>query len=726
MSVNNRRQFLKMAATSAGAAAALTVFPESIRRALAIPASRCTGTVTDVEHIVVFMQENRSFDHYFGHLPGVRGYNDRFPIPLPGGVPVWYQPSKENAATAIAPFRLNTETTSAQCLGDLDHNWYPTHYAINNGAMNAWPANKTDMTMGYHVRADIPFHYALADAFTVCDNYFASMPGPTHPNRTYLMTGMVDPSGTQGGPLLDNNDFVDGDVPPTYQLLSWQTFPERLTAAGITWQVYQQGTSGNDPLNGNYGTNVLMNFAQYINSGPTGSAPNSTLYNGAMVARTLDDLKNDVMANKLPQVSWLCPPAAYSEHPSYTPAYGAEYTSQILDALTSNPEVWSKTVLFIMYDENDGFFDHVPPPQAPYDASQGLSTVSTAGEIHNVVNPYRGGSYTADNLPYGLGPRVPMTVVSPWTKGGFVCSQVFDHTSVIRFIGERFNVTEPNITDWRKVVSGDLMSAFDFKTPDASFPALPDTSNYITMANEQCAANPKPVVPTTLQPIDPQEPGTRRTRAIPYELHVTGKINDKTGEFTLTFNNTGKAGAHFYVYSSNRTDGPWRYTVEAGKALSDVFETNNTNGEYAFIAYGPNGFVRQFEGTISAPSTKKDPVKVAEPVLKTSYDAANGDIYLSITNKGTAVAKLAISDNAYGEATRHFTIPAGGMIEEVWVLKKSYHWYDLTVSDGSGGIFLQRLAGHVETGKPSISDPAAVAVTTTVLSNSKQPVAAAS
>ncbi|GJH01615.1 hypothetical protein CBA19C8_13680 [Paraburkholderia terrae] len=534
MTSNSRRRFLKTAATSAGAAAAVTMLPESIRNALAVPANSRTGSIRDVEHIVVFMQENRSFDHYFGHMRGVRGYNDRFPIPLPNGKPVWYQPSKADPTKPVLPFHLNTQTTSAQCVGDLDHSWYKTHGAIDGGRYDQWPANKTDMTMGYHLRSDIPFHYALADAFTICDAYFCSLPGPTHPNRSYLMTGMVDPTGTKGGPLLDNNDFVDGDVPPKYQLLSWTTYPERLEAAGISWQIYQQGTDGSDPLNGNYGTNILQNFENFINA-----QPGSSLFQRAQTVRTIDALKADVQANRLPQVSWLCPPAAYSEHPKYTPAYGAEYTSQILDALTSNPEVWSKTVLFIMYDENDGFFDHVVPPQVATSRAQGLSTVTADGEIHDVVNPGRGGSYTADNLPYGLGPRVPMTIVSPWTKGGFVCSQVFDHTSVIRFIESRFGVHEPNITAWRRAVCGDLTTAFDFRTPDAKMPPLPDTSNYKSMADNQCATQPAPTVPAVPGAIDPQETGIRFARALPYELHVNGKVDEKANSLTIEFGNTG-------------------------------------------------------------------------------------------------------------------------------------------------------------------------------------------
>ena len=700
MTSSSRRRFLHTVAQSAGAAVALNAFPESIRRALAIPAARGTGTIRDVEHIVVFMQENRSFDHYFGHLCGVRGYNDRFPIPLPNGKPVWYQPSKADPSKPVLPFRLNTLTTSAQCVGDLDHSWYKTHAAIDGGRYDQWPANKTDMTMGYHVREDIPFHYALADAFTVCDHYFCSLPGPTHPNRSYLMTGTVDPTGKFGGPLLDNSDYVDGDGPPAYQLLSWTTFPERLEARGVSWQIYQQGTTGNDPYNGNYGTNVLQNFANFINA-----KPGSSLYQRAQTVRTLDDLKNDVINDRLPQVSWLCPPAAFSEHPKYTPAYGANYTSQILDALTSNPDVWRKTVLFIMYDENDGFFDHIVPPQPPTSAAQGASTVTTDGELHTVVNPGRGGSYTADGLPYGLGPRVPMTVVSPWSKGGFVCSQVFDHTSVIRFIGERFGVDEPNITPWRRTVCGDLTAAFDFRASDATFPALPDTSQYRSIADQQCTSQPAPTVPATPSPIDPQEPGVRPARALPYELHVNASVYGGN-TLRIEFANRGNQGAHFQVYAANRTDGPWRYTVGARRVLHADFDLTETNGAYAFSVYGPNGFVRMFAGNVSAATARRR--NQAQPEVKAGYDIANGNLYLKLRNPGSGHVTLTLTDNAYGAPSRQVTLHGGDERVEQWALASSHHWYDVTVSDGANGTFSRRFAGHVENGRPSYSDPAAV------------------
>ena len=430
MATHSRRDFLKFSAGLAGATAATALLPESIRKALAIEPNTVTGTIQDVQHIVVFMQENRSFDHYLGHLSGVRGYNDRFPVTLPNGKPVWFQPRQEDTSSVIAPFRYDTTNpgVNAQCIGGLPHTWATTHGAIDNGRADQWAVQKSNMTMGYHVRDDIPFHYALADAFTVCDNYFCSIPGNTHPNRMYLMTGMVDPLGTGGGPLLDNTDYIDNQfdkikLPP----FNWTTYPERLEKAGISWQIYQQGT-GFDNFTGNYGTNMLACFNNFVNA-PAGSS----LQTRGMSTRPITQLKADVQANALPQVSWLLPPAAYSEHPKFTPLYGAYYLSTILDALTSNPDVEQDRPAHHVRRERRLLRSRRAAVGADA-AGPGMSTVDVSLERHNVVTSTQTGTYTADNLPYGLGPRVPMFVVSPWSKGGFVCSQVFDHTSVLQFI----------------------------------------------------------------------------------------------------------------------------------------------------------------------------------------------------------------------------------------------------------------------------------------------------
>ncbi|SCB39186.1 phosphocholine-specific phospholipase C [Rhizobium hainanense] len=697
MVINSRRDFLKF---SAGLASA-TLVPESIRKALAIEPNTATGTIRDVEHIVVFMQENRSFDHYLGHLSGVRGYNDRFPVTLPNGKPIWYQPRKEDATKVITPFRYDTTNpdVNAQCIGGLPHTWGTTHSAINHGRSDQWAAQKTNMTMGYHVRDDIPFHYALADAFTVCDNYFCSIPGNTHPNRMYLMTGMVDPTGIGGGPLLDNTDYIDNSFDSVkLSPFTWTTYPERLEKAGISWQIYQQGVDS-DNFTGNYGTNMLACFENFVHA-PVGSS----LHSRGMSARTLDQLKADVQANTLPQVAWLLPPAAYSEHPKFTPLYGAHYLSTILEALTSNPEVWSKTVLFIMYDENDGFFDHVVPPQAPTLPNSGKSTVDISFEGHNVVAATQRDAYTADNLPYGLGPRVPMFVVSPWSKGGFVCSQVFDHTSVLQFIEQRFGIAEINISSWRRAVCGDLTSALDFSMPDVGVPVLPSTQMYVSEADMQCLRASEQTAPdgATPQVMTGQEPGTRPARALPYELHVTGRIQEQG--YALTFTNTGRQGAHFYVYTADATATPRRYTVEAGKQLSDTWELDATSC-YHLSVWGPNGYFRRFVGSATANS-------VAMPELTTRYDAANGDMYVTISNTGSGALVVMAVDMAYGHEAQTLTVPARESVDAQWNLSHSGCWYDFKFAVTDNPAWLRRIAGHMETGRASITDPAAIAPAT--------------
>lgn len=704
MAIQSRRDFLKFSAGLAGATAASTLLPESIRKALAIEPATVTGTIQDVQHIVVFMQENRSFDHYLGHLSGVRGYNDRFPVTLPNGQPVWFQPRQEDKTKTVAPFRYDTTNpnVNAQCIGGLPHTWATTHGAINGGRGDQWAAQKTNLTMGYHTRDDIPFHYAMADAFTVCDHYFCSIPGNTHPNRMYLMTGMVDPLATGGGPLLDNIDYIDNQfdavqLPP----FTWTTYPERLEKAGISWQVYQQGT-GFDNYTGNYGTNMLACFQNIVNA-PAGSSlqlrGNST--------RTLDQLKADVQAGNLPQVSWLLPPAAYSEHPKYTPLYGANYISTILDALTSNPDVWSKTVLFIMYDENDGLFDHMVPPQAPTLPNTGASTVDISLERHNVVTATQAGTYTADNLPYGLGPRVPMFVVSPWSKGGYVSSQVFDHTSVLQFIEKRFGVQETNISPWRRTICGDLTSTLDFTKTDATFPTLPNTTNYIATADLQCSRSTAQAAPaaTAAQTILAQEAGTRLARPNPYELHVNGKLTS-TG-YQVTFASSGAVGAHFWVYTNDLSAAPRHYTVEAGKQLTDTWALD-AGGSYVVNVYGPNGYFRRFMGSASGDTA-------AHPDLTTCYDVANGNVYVTLANAGTQTMTVAAADLAYGQPARTLSIPAGQSIEAHWDLSCNAAWYDLQFTMADNTSWVRRIAGHVETGKTSTTDPAATAPVTTAI-----------
>lgn len=217
----SRRNFLKMASTGAISAAALAAFPPSIRRALAIPANNATGTMRDVEHVVILMQENRSFDNYFGTLQGVRGFGDRFPIPLAGGLNVWqqtYVPSSGPSRTVL-PYYLDSSAGNAQRVSGTPHSYPDAQNAWDLGRMSKWPTYKQTQSMGYYKQAELDFQFALANAFTLCDAYHCSFHGGTNTNRLFHWTGTNDPTGAAGGPVIDNSgDHLDAGV--TY---SWKT-----------------------------------------------------------------------------------------------------------------------------------------------------------------------------------------------------------------------------------------------------------------------------------------------------------------------------------------------------------------------------------------------------------------------------------------------------------------------------------------------------------------------
>jgi phospholipase C len=466
----SRRGLIGGATLLTGAAVCAGILPTSLTRALAAAAAQPPrGALRDIQHVVILMQENRSFDHYFGTMPGVRGFADPHAMRLPDGRSVFQQPDPAHRQGFLMPFHYDTRSTSAQATPDLSHSWPTQHQAWAHGRMDGWVAAKGQHTMGYFEQADIPFHWALAQAFTVCDGYHCSVLGPTDPNRLYLMTGTVDSAGRAGGPVTsDHPTFRD-------QMLSWTTYPERLQRAGLSWQVYQEED--------NYDNNALAWFTQYL------SAPaSSPLYQRGMLARPAGTFEDDARAGRLPQVSWLVAPTAQSEHPRYFPAAGAEYIAQKLDAIASNPEAWAKTAFILTYDENDGLFDHVPPPAPP----PGTPGEFIAGE------------------PIGLGFRVPAIIVSPWTAGGYVCSDTFDHTSLLRLLEARFGVREPNISAWRRRSCGDLTSAFRFTAGPATFPhqntrlRLAAAEADLLTAQRQVAENPAPAVPTRNQPLPRQ------------------------------------------------------------------------------------------------------------------------------------------------------------------------------------------------------------------------------
>ncbi len=675
MATVDRRRFLQLTGGAGGIAALSAALPESIARAAALPAHRKHGSIEDVEHVVVLIQENRSFDHYYGTLRGVRGYGDPHPAVLPSGKTVWHQ---SDGTREVLPFRPDLDDLGLAFIQDLDHSWDGGHAAFNGGRYDQWVPIKTSTTMAHLARRDMPFHYALADAFTICDAYHCSLLGPTDPNRYYAWTGWVGNDGKGGGPVIANDELG----------YSWTTYPERLQQAGVSWRIYQDVGTGldaagswgwtDDPYIGNYGDNSLLYFDQYRTA-----VPGDPLYDRARTGTDVsqggtffDQLRADVSGGTLPQVSWVVAPEAFTEHPNWPANYGAWYVSQVLDALTADPDVWSKTALLITYDENDGFFDHVVPPYANTTTLLGASTVSTGHEL------YVGAEGTPG--PYGLGQRVPMLVVSPWSTGGWVCSETFDHTSMIRFLENRFGVHEPNITPWRRAVCGDLTSAFDFGRTRTSAPALPGTAAYRPTDNVRHPDYTP--VPPTKGAVPTQEPGVRPSRPLGYALDVRATVT--TARLALTIRNTGRLGAQLQARSTSLAGAPWSYTVGAGTSVAPAWPVV---GRYELDLHGPDGFFRRFAGTGAA-------------AVETSLAAHGEDAVLTLGNTGRSTVVVSVAD-AYGK-NPHRVVVAAGRSESVQVATAhTGGWYDLAVTVAGDAVFARTLAGRVHTGRPGTSDP---------------------
>ncbi|HZU58927.1 MAG TPA: phospholipase C, phosphocholine-specific [Actinocrinis sp.] len=686
----SRRRFLGTAAGTAAAAGALPLLAPAMAEALAEPAGR--GSLDEIEHVVILMQENRSFDHYYGTMSGVRGFGDRAALQLPTGRDVFHQPAATRTDGGyLLPFHVDTRKVDGQDLGDLDHSWTGTHAAYDSGRYDQWIAAKSQMTMGYFTETDIPFHRALADAFTISDAYHCSIQGPTTPNRLYLWTGTIDPEGIAGGPIIYNPD----DYLP---VLSWTTYPERLQAAGISWRVYANNEVGDDPSGhpfvGDYGDNPLWLFRAYHDALASSDPKVRQLAERAGVFETwqpdsgqgkstkhvLSDFIADIKAGTLPAVSWVVAPYGYCEHPAARPVDGAAYTQTMLEAIWSDPKLWRNTVVLITYDENDGFFDHVVPATAP---------TGTPGEF-------------VGGLPIGLGPRVPLTLISPWSRGGWVDSAVADHTSVLRFLECWTGVREPNISAWRRVVCSDLTGAFDFGRRNLTLPVLPDTSMLRKLADQTQPGLPARTPPAPgAQSMPRQDPGTRPARALPYQPTANARLSAGGTRLTLGLANGGAGSVHLQVYQAEGS----------GVTMTgyDVAPRGNAGpidlavaGPYDVTVHGPNGFLTHFAGNTL---TSGAGVEVTADV------AQDGELRLTASNRTRADVELSVRDllpreAGHGGAEKSTTVwLAAGEHETLRFdpLRTAHGWYDLSVTISADPAYVRRFAGHIENGKASVT-----------------------
>lgn len=818
-----RRDFLKAASLLAGGAGVAGVIPESVKRAFAIEPTP-GSTYQDAEHIVILMQENRSFDHALGALQGVRGFNDPRAIRQANGNSVFLQTSA--AGETFAPWRLDIKDTKITWMGSIPHSRDSQVDAWNEGHHDRWIDAKRShnpayghmpITMGHYTREDLPFYYAFADAFTVCDqNYCAAMTSTT-PNRLFFWTGTVrDEQHAESRVFMRNDQIMIGGQ-------NWKTFPERLQEAGVNWKYYQNDLTRTSGLNqeeeswlGNFGTNVLEAFTAYNTPAYQYAGPNlqrelaireeripktrallaqatdpqvkakleqklkrdeldrealsrqlaagsgkelyaklspqqQALHKAAFVVnvndphyRSLELLKfdgqemnvpkgdilhqfrEDVQNNKLPMVSWLSSPEHFSDHPT-SPWYGAWYVSEVMDILTKNPEVWKKTIFILTYDENDGYFDHAPSyvaadPKRPETgkASSGIDT--SLDYMYKDDELAQGVSHEdARNGPIGMGFRVPMVVASPWSRGGWVNSQLFDHTSMIQFL-EVFvkektgkTVHETNVSDWRRSIAGDLTSCFRTHTTDdakldyldrdkfviqireakdkelpANFKAL--TAEQIAEVNQKLAAS---------QWMSKQEPGTRPANPLPYELYADGALSADGKSFVLTLkagmavHGTESMGAPFNVYlrdGGNMVAGT--YAVKAGDTLTQSFPVND--GKYSMDVHAPNGFFRSFNGTVKSPV-------VVHAMYEKQGGRLTGNITMQVKSSGKTPVQVAVKDHSYGLAPVTKNVASGATENIVMWSRKSHGWYDVSVSVENSEV---RYAGRVETGATSITDPA--------------------
>jgi phospholipase C len=369
--------------------------------------SRPAGTpsMPQIEHIVVLMMENHSFDNLLGMVPlqvpgrrSVDGFRFRH------GKPVNANPDASGnpvpAAHASSPCQLS---------GEPSQSWNASHQAYDNGRNDGFVTGSAPIAMRFWDRRDIPFTYSLVEHFPLGERYFCSVLGQTFPNRSYLFAA------TSQGTI---NDTVAAGPPANGSIF------DRLDAHHIEWAVYYEPPS--------YPSFELV--------------PGTDTPARASRVRTFARFQSDLAAGRLPQVSFLDPDyETTSEENPQDIQLGERYIAQVVQALMA-ARTWQHTALFITYDEHGGYYDHVPPPAAiPPDSIAPLLTPTDV---------------PANFDRYGF--RVPLIVVSPWARARYVSRITQDHTSIAAFIERKWNL--PAMT-FRDANAHPMTDYFDFRKP---------------------------------------------------------------------------------------------------------------------------------------------------------------------------------------------------------------------------------------------------------------------
>ena len=401
-------------------------------------------TIPQIEHVIIYMQENHSYDQYFGALD----HGDGFTMGADGLPTNWNPDGSGN------PVRAFHQANTCDAISG-DHSWTGTHRQINNGAMDGFARSSGPNVMGYFDQTNLPFYYGLANTFPLCDRWFASVPGPTHPNRRYLQAatsvGMIN---TDANEALSNPTAPNGTI--------W----DRLDHWGITWKDYAID---------------VWDALLFPTADPVGF-----VFRNAAKLKYFGDFLNDCAAGTLPQVSIISPGTQdqYDEG-SQDVQNGEAYSWAIMNAVMNGPK-WGSSVILFCYDEHGGGYDHVPPPAA-------VAPDAIAPEVGPNDTP---GTFAQ----YGV--RVPGFVVSPWSRGqvsradrfnranvgatqSYVSHEVHDHTSILRFIETKWNL---GALTYRDANASNLLDCFDFRAPTFATPPM----------------LPSPGLPVTGSPCEPQ------------------------------------------------------------------------------------------------------------------------------------------------------------------------------------------------------------------------------
>ena len=561
---------------------------------------------------------------------------------------------------------------------------------FNGGNWDQWLPTKTTTCMAHMQRSDLPFHYALADAFTVCDGYYCSVLGPTDPNRYYMWTGWDGNDGQGGGPVIANDELGYG----------WQTYPERLQAAGISWKIYQDIGDGLDaahfwgftsnPYIGNFGDNSLLYFFNYQNA-----APGSPLYERARTGTDVKTQRRLVRHPRRRRRQWAVAERVLDcrSRGVYRASGVARRLRRLLHGRSARRA--DEQPRGVVKDGTDHQLgrerrllrpSHRAVPQRRRRSPASRRSRSTTS--CSVARPGHRAAQTGSSAPYGLGVRVPLLVVSPWSKGGWVCSEVFDHTSVIRFIEARFGVDEPNITPWRRAVCGDLTSAFDFESASDRVPPLPSVDAYKPDQSNQHPQRDHPV-PPAVGSVPTQEPGVRpfaparlplrrRLRRRPRQAQARRRERRQARRSPPgTIANGPRRALQLHDRRRRRAD--------AASSRTRAPTTSASTARTASSATSPVPLPRRCGSRNSRPSEPAASGSDSRPAATTGGRSSS-----------TSPTPTDLTGRSQLHGTRQITIDT----------RHSGGWYDIALSTPSDASFGYQLAGRLESRAPVDQRPA--------------------